>query len=572
MSKLKSGLALALELTDPLAAEVFLAFHFSNCNIHLPPSLPQPLADREMVASEESPLLPSPPDTEANEPEERSTKRSGLLIVYCGFLGVLIASADESIMISTYTAIASQFHALSHGSWLVMAYNFGYCISLPVCSVLGDVYGRKKVLLGSYLLFGLSCLACGACTSIPQLVLARVLSGSSGAGIIVMVSIILADFLPSQDVALYRGYQNAVNVAGRSFGAPIGGLFIDTIGWRWSFYGQVPILALCAVFTAYRLPSSVNDATLEDDPLEAVPSRRSPLRDLDYVGIISFSGALLALLFLLRAIGARDDSMAVQVSLLSVAFAVGAVVFVATELFWARKPLIPLRQISSGLAGYFVIQVLLLGGRWPLVTNLTPYLIRVIRASDFVASTAYVVVALGISVGGIISGLIIKHTHCTKLLTLLTTTSLILVYTLITLQFPHGFQPWYVIHLVLIGIGSGILFPALFVGVASIAPEGMLSVTIGTYYLCQQLGLILGPAVGSAVETRGFEDRLWRDLNEAIHHILNEVRYAETLPAHMQKIVRACYLESFTSLPLIAVGATAAMLPIMALLREPDIV
>ncbi|KAJ0416982.1 major facilitator superfamily domain-containing protein [Aspergillus carlsbadensis] len=530
-----------------------------------------------MVASEESPLLPSPPDTEANEPDERSTKRSGLFIVCCGFLGVLIASADESIMISTYTAIASQFHALSHGSWLVMAYNFGYCISLPVCSVLGDVYGRKNVLLGSYLLFGLSCLACGACTSIPQLVLARVLSGSSGAGIIVMVSIILADFLPSQDVALYRGYQNAVNVAGRSFGAPIGGLFIDTIGWRWSFYGQVPILALCALFTAYRLPASVNDATLEDDPLDAVPTRRSPLRDLDYVGILSFSGTLLALLFLLRAIGARDENMALQVSLLTIAFVVGAVLFIATELLWAPKPLIPLRQISPGLAGYFVIQVLLLGGRWPLVTNLTPYLIRVTRASDFVASTAYVVVALGISVGGILSGVIIKHTHRTKPLTLLTTFSLLLLYILITHTFPSGFQPSYIISLVLIGIGSGVLFPALFVGVASSAPEGMLAVTIGTYYLCQQLGLILGPAVGSLVATRGFEGRLWRglgdirDKEEVIHHILNEVRYAETLPAHIQKVVRACYLASFTSLPLIAVIATAAMLPIMALLREPDI-
>jgi hypothetical protein len=140
---------------------------------------------------------------------------------------------------------------------------------------------------------------------------------------------------------------------------------IDRLIFR-CFYGQVPILALCALFTAYRLPSSVNDATLEDDPLDAVPSRRSPLRDLDYVGILSFSGTLLALLFLLRAIAARDESMALQVSLLAVAFVVGAVLFVATELFWARKPLIPLRQISPGLSGYFLIQVLLLGGRWPV--------------------------------------------------------------------------------------------------------------------------------------------------------------------------------------------------------------
>ncbi|KAL2810303.1 major facilitator superfamily domain-containing protein [Aspergillus granulosus] len=530
-----------------------------------------------MVAPEESPLLPSPPDTEANEAETHSTKRSGLLIVYCGFLGVLIASADESIMISTYTAIASQFQALSEGSWLVMAYNFGYCISLPVCSVLGDVYGRKKVLLGSYLLFALSCFACGACTSIPQLVLARVLSGSSGAGIIVMVSIILADFLPTQDVALYRGYQNAVNVVGRSFGAPIGGFCAGSIGWRWSFYGQVPIIVLCAVFTAYRLPSSVNDARLEDDPLEAVPSRRSPLRDFDFGGIASFSTTVLALLFLLRAIGARDESMALQICLLAIPFVTGGTIFIATELLWARKPLIPLRHLSLSLAGYFILQILLLGGRWPLVTNLTPYFIRVRHASDLVASAAYVVVAVGVSIGGIISGLIIKHTRRSKIMTLATTLALIAIYTFITIQWRHGFELWQSIFLALIGIGSGILFPALFVGVASIAPEGMLSVCIGTYYLCQQLGLIIGPAIGSAVYQRLFEDNLWRRLGdfegkrEVIHRILNEVRYPETLPEATQKIVRACYLKSFASLPLIAVCATASMLPILALLKEPDI-
>ncbi|KAL2837250.1 major facilitator superfamily domain-containing protein [Aspergillus pseudoustus] len=481
-------------------------------------------------------------------------------------------------MISTYTAIASQFHALSEGSWLVMAYNFGYCIALPVCSVLGDAYGRKKVLLGSYSLFGLSCLACGACTSITQLVLARVLSGASGAGIIVMVSIILADFLPSQDVALYRGYQNAVNVAGRSFGAPIGGFFAGSIGWRWSFYGQVPIILLCAIFTAYRLPASVNDAQLEDDPLEAVPSRRSPLRDLDYGGIISFSSTVLILLFLFRAIGARDESMTLQVSLLSVAFVVGGTLFIATELFWARKPLIPLRQISLGLAGYFVLQILLLCGRWPLVTNLAPYLIRVNRASDFVASTAYVAVAIGISIGGIISGLIIKHTHRSKSLTLITTLLLITIYTSVTFHWRHGFAPWHTVYLAGMGIGSGVLFPALFVGVTASAPEGMLSVCIGTYYISQQLGLIIGPAVGATIQQRVFEDGLWRELGDldgkgqVIHRILNEVRYAESLPAAAQKIVREVYLHSFTSLPLIAVGATVLMVPILALLREPDIV
>jgi hypothetical protein len=42
----------------------------------------------EMVASEESPLLPSPPDTEANELEIGGEKRPSLLVVYCGFIGM----------------------------------------------------------------------------------------------------------------------------------------------------------------------------------------------------------------------------------------------------------------------------------------------------------------------------------------------------------------------------------------------------------------------------------------------------------------------------------------------------
>lgn len=51
------------------------------------------------------------------------------------FAGVFIASVDESLVLSMYSTIASQFHHLSAGSWLLVAYNFGYCISLPVvCS------------------------------------------------------------------------------------------------------------------------------------------------------------------------------------------------------------------------------------------------------------------------------------------------------------------------------------------------------------------------------------------------------------------------------------------------------
>ncbi|KAE8386687.1 hypothetical protein BDV23DRAFT_186996 [Aspergillus alliaceus] len=76
----------------------------------------------------------SPPGEEAyllhrsasNEVPQLEVNRSDLFTIYSTFLGVFIASADEFLVLSTYTTIASQFHRLSEGSWLLVAYNFGY--------------------------------------------------------------------------------------------------------------------------------------------------------------------------------------------------------------------------------------------------------------------------------------------------------------------------------------------------------------------------------------------------------------------------------------------------------------
>lgn len=100
-----------------------------------------------MTVSEESSLLGSARDEETGE-HSSSREGSDSLVIYAAFLGnqaqfslrkagspstgVFIASADELLVISIYSAIASQFHRLSEGSWLLLAYNFGYCISLPV--------------------------------------------------------------------------------------------------------------------------------------------------------------------------------------------------------------------------------------------------------------------------------------------------------------------------------------------------------------------------------------------------------------------------------------------------------
>ncbi|KAL4864077.1 hypothetical protein BDV12DRAFT_17020 [Aspergillus spectabilis] len=530
-----------------------------------------------MAFSEESPLLNPPADTEEVARQPKIENKFDYLIIAAAFLGVFIASADESVVVSTYSAIASQFHHLSEGSWLLLAYNFGYCISLPVYGVIGDVYGRKNVLLASYSLFATSCLACGASSSIIQLVLSRVLTGISSAGIVIVVSVILTDLLPTDDIALYRAYQNVVNVTGRSLGAPIGGFLADTIGWRWSFYGQVPIVLLSAVFTFHRLPSSVNNSRKQHDNVNITSSRHLTLRDLDFSGLITFSGTILTMLFLIQALGAQNEDMFFQVSLLSFAFVSGCLLFIAIELFWARKPLIPVHMLFQNIGAYWALQVLLLCSRFAFVSSLVPYFIRAENTSDFVASIWLVVTSIGVLMGGIISGVVIKHTKRFKSMCLAALLLTLTFYFLIFLQYRHGFRPWEGIYLLGVGFAQGILFPSLFVGMTASAPEGTLSMCISTYYLSQQLGLIIGPACGAALTQKLFTESLWRGLdgieekNVIINRILNEVRYANGLPRGIREVVRACYLRAFQALPVFSIAGTVIMIPILTMLKEPEL-
>jgi predicted MFS family arabinose efflux permease len=64
-------------------------------------------------------------------------------------------------------------------------------------------------------------------------ILGRAISGTGGAGIMTISSIIITDIVPKREVATWRAYVNIAMTLGRSLGGPIGGWLSDTIGWRW---------------------------------------------------------------------------------------------------------------------------------------------------------------------------------------------------------------------------------------------------------------------------------------------------------------------------------------------------
>ncbi|KAF5858778.1 hypothetical protein ETB97_003780 [Aspergillus alliaceus] len=519
----------------------------------------------------------SPPGEEAyllhrsasNEVPQLEVNRSDLFTIYSTFLGVFIASADEFLVLSTYTTIASQFHRLSEGSWLLVAYNFGYCIALPMassfsqfnncnrlltfeqCGTLSDLYGRKNVLVTSYILFLLGCFASGASSSLVQLVLARVLAGASGAGMVTLVSIIIIDLVPSREVAVYRSYENVMTVIGRSLGVPIGGLVSDTVGWRWTFFGQVPFILFCALVGIYALPDFRGGA--EGEPSDEDLPSASRLRDIDFAGIITFSATILLFLLLLRETGMKAEDQVLQICALSLGLLISSLTFITTELFWARKPIIPVPLLLKELGLYCLVHLLLNSGRTALVINIIPYFIRVEGISNFLSSVMYIQVAAGVSVGGIIAGVIIKRMGRYKTMAVLSLIVTILSFLLIFITWRDGCGSWESSILFLVGFAPGILFSALFIGMSQSSPEICISSCIGTFYLSQQLGVISGSACGSALIQSLFMRNLSSQLENNPHwkdipNILNDVEFSRTLPQAEQIIISVRSGNYFSSI------------------------
>lgn len=169
-----------------------------------------------------------------NAPEEapqRSASVYSTLSVL--LLGVFVSQTDQSFVLATYGAVSSDFNDLEAGSWLLSSFILAQCVAQPLYGKMSDIYGRKACLQTSYLLFALGTALAGLGRTMGQVIAGRAIQGAGGAGMVSMVSIIIADLVPLNEVATLWSYVNILQTLGRSCGGFIGGLLTQSLGWRW---------------------------------------------------------------------------------------------------------------------------------------------------------------------------------------------------------------------------------------------------------------------------------------------------------------------------------------------------
>jgi len=204
------------------------------------------LIQSQEVVSETSPLLtPTSPINAKHDEDGSITKGATLLANETGkastsptgtaatisllLIGVFVANADGSLVLATNSAISSSFSALRSASWLTSSYVMANCAAQPIVGKLSDIFGRKAVLLVCYGLFALGTSLCGFGQTMWQVIVGRSIAGLGGAGMGVIVAIVITDLVPMRDVASWRSYVNVVATTGRMAGAPLGGWLADLV-------------------------------------------------------------------------------------------------------------------------------------------------------------------------------------------------------------------------------------------------------------------------------------------------------------------------------------------------------
>ncbi|MGH2386676.1 MAG: DHA2 family efflux MFS transporter permease subunit, partial [Chloroflexota bacterium] len=172
-------------------------------------------------------------------------------------VGAFMGQLDVSIVQLVLPTLETSFHArLSLVDWVSLAYLLGLGAGLPIFGRLADMVGRKILYTGGFLVFIAGSALCGVAPTLAVLIGARVFQ-AVGAGLLQANSVaIITKVAGPRRRGRAIGLQGAAQAIGLSVGPSLGGLLIQSLGWRWVFWINVPVGLLGAILGWLVLPKT----------------------------------------------------------------------------------------------------------------------------------------------------------------------------------------------------------------------------------------------------------------------------------------------------------------------------
>ena len=450
-------------------------------------------------------------------------RRRDVMIVLPGLLLALILAMLDQLVVSTaLPRIVGDLGGLSHLSWVVTAYVLASTITTPLYGKLGDLYGRKRLLVAAILIFLAGSALSGLSHTMDQLIAFRALQGLGAGGLMVGALATIGDLVSPRERGQYMGYMMAAMMIAMIAGPLVGGYITDTLSWRWIFYINMPIgaVALAYIFATLHLP------------------RHKIQHVIDYLGAAVLAIGATAIVLVTTWGGTQYAwGSGMILSLMAIAvLAVAAFIWVENR---SVEPILPTHvfknrnfSLASGMS--FLLGLAMFGA----MTFLPLYQQTVQHASPTISGLLLIPLMLGSTATSLIAGRITVRTGRYKALPIaggaVMTVAMLLLSTIgaSTSRWTTG------AFFLVLGIGMGFLMQVTtLIAQNSVDPRDM-GVASSSRAFFQQIGGSIGVSIFGVLFTRALIGELHAELpgapiNASSFQQLNPVTVAH-LPAQMQ--------------------------------------
>jgi MFS transporter, DHA2 family, multidrug resistance protein len=406
-------------------------------------------------------------------------------------LSTLVVGLDSTVLSVALPTLAGDLHAsTSDLQWFTTSYLLVLAATLLPAGMLGDRFGRKKMLLIALVLFGLASAACAYATSSGQLIAARAVLGLGAAVIMPLSGAVLTLLFDADERPRALTVWVTATALGIPLGPLVGGWLLDNFWWGSVFLINVPLVLLAVGAIALWVPESHGDRTRRFDPL----------------GVLLSAGGLIAMTYGVIEAGERGwtDPRSLITIVAGVATLIGFV-------FWQRKAAAPLIDLqlfrSRGFTWGSVLATIAGFGMFGLLFSL-PQFFQTIGGHDALGSGLRLLPVIGgLMVGARIAGRLVPRLGAK----LIVAFGLLLIAAGLVSGAATGPDTGYgyvAIWITVAGLGLGFTMPpAMNAALGALSAERS-GVGSGLMQAMRQVGSAVGVAILGTVLNAGYRDRV----------------------------------------------------------------
>ncbi|HSB82160.1 MAG TPA: MDR family MFS transporter [Candidatus Methylomirabilis sp.] len=405
--------------------------------------------------------------------------RKKWLVVIAVDMAMALAALDNTIIGTAMPTVVASLGGLSLFSWVFSMYLLTSTAALPIFGRLSDLFGRRNMFVVAIWIFTGASALCGFATSMVFLIAARGLQGIGAGGTFALAQAVFGEIFPPHERGRMQGYLAAVWGISALIGPLIGGLIVMYLGWRWTFFVNIPVGVAANYLMIIGLTGLASEGTR---------------RRVDYAGTACLLVSIIALMLSLLEVGRVGRPFGAEALAGLTIFLTFTAVFLWIESR-APEPILPLglfgqRIFTTTTACLFLSGVAMFGA----VSFIPLFVQGVLGGTAIQAGSVLTPTSLSWTVGSALGGRLLNRLGYRTLAVagMLSLTSGYFLFTQLGAGSPlhHAAESG-----AILGLGMGMITVTTVVAVQTAAPPGQIGVVSTLPFFFRNIGATIGVAI-----------------------------------------------------------------------------